>query len=91
MEEEFVNFAFTEDLLNLIRFIEGADIAFIVKYERENVYRVRMRSHQADVKKITAKLNGGGHLHAAGATLYGSFSEIKSLLLKTIEESCISN
>ena len=84
LDEEFSDFAFTEDLINSVRFIEGVDIAFIVQHKKKNTYRLRMRSHNADVRKITSKLNGGGHTHAAGATLNGNFSDIKKFLLETI-------
>ena len=55
----------------MIRFTKGVDIAFLIKYDSKNVYRLRMRSRQTDVSKLLKVFGGGGHLHAAGATLKG--------------------
>ena len=71
LDESFSNLELTDELIDMIRFTKGADIAFLIKYDSENVYRLRMRSRQTDISKLLKVFGGGGHLHAAGATLKG--------------------
>ena len=75
----------TDDLMDLVRFTKGVDIAFLLKYEAEDVYRVRMRSRAADVSKILEPLGGGGHAHAAGCTLKMGMEEAREVIVKAIQ------
>ena len=62
----------TDVLIDMIRFTKGVDIAFLLKYECDNTYRLRMRSRYTDVSKIAIEIGGGGHTNSAGATLVGN-------------------
>ena len=77
----------TDEVIDLIRFTAGVDIAFLLCYERRDVYRLRMRSRYTDITTITSTLGGGGHKHAAGATLHGSPVEVKRIVLNAINQS----
>lgn len=58
-------------LIDYIRGTEGCDTAFLFLQNSSNV-RVKSRSKNVDVSEIMKKFNGGGHMYAAGAEIYGS-------------------
>jgi phosphoesterase RecJ-like protein len=61
------------DIVNCIRSIEGVKVAVSIKQTTndENKYSISSRSNcDIDVSKACAKIGGGGHVRAAGATLY---------------------
>ena len=86
LDQPLSELVLTDEVIDLIRFTAGVDIAFLLRYERQDVYRLRMRSRQTDLTKITEKLGGGGHKHAAGATLHGTLDEVKQIVLNAIDE-----
>lgn len=66
------------DIVNCIRSIEGVKVAVSIKQTTndENKYSISSRSNcDIDVSKACAKIGGGGHVRAAGATLYANSSE----------------
>ena len=77
----------TDELIDMIRFTEGVDIAFLLKYEAENIYRVRMRSRFSDVSKLMKPFGGGGHAHAAGCTLCMTLEEAKRVVVKSFRNA----
>lgn len=56
-------------LIDYIRGIEGAEIAFLFLEGNDNV-RIKARSKNTNVSEIMAEFNGGGHPTASGAMLY---------------------
>lgn len=79
----------TEGLVDLIRVIDSVDVAFLLTCKDRNVYRVSMRSKAVDVSEIAKRLGGGGHVRAAGCTIYKNFDEAKALLIRTIGEAMV--
>lgn len=84
LDETLSELELTDDLIDMIRFADGVDIAFLLRYESRGRYRLRMRSRQTDITTITASLGGGGHKHAAGATLKGTLEEVKMIVINAI-------
>ena len=74
----------TEGLVDMIRVVEGAEIAVLLRVPKENMCRVSMRSKGPDVAQIAASLGGGGHTRAAGVTLNMPFAEAKRTILDAI-------
>ncbi len=59
-----------EEVINIIRDIEGVEYAFVLKEIASDKVRVSMRAKTyGDVGSIAAALDGGGHVKAAGCTL----------------------
>ena len=77
----------TEGFIDEIRVIETVDVAFLITEKAPNVCRVSMRSKGVDVAKIAAKLGGGGHVRAAGCTLYKNLDEAEKILVAAIGEA----
>ena len=82
LDKELKDLELTDDLIDMIRFTKGVDIAFLLKYEAEDTCRVRMRSRFADVSRVLEPLGGGGHAHAAGCTLRMSMETARETLIK---------
>ena len=77
----------TEGFIDLIRVIDGVDVAFLISERAPNFCRVSMRSKGVDVSKIAAKLGGGGHIRAAGCTLKTTLAEAERILVEAIGEA----
>lgn len=76
----------TEGFVNFARNIRGIDVAVMIKYADENVTRVSMRSKNTNVSEIAQSIGGGGHIRAAGATVYKNLDQAKEVVLNAIVE-----
>ena len=74
----------TEGFIDLIRVINGVDVAFLINEKAPNFCRVSMRSKGTDVATIANSLGGGGHIRAAGCTLKTSIDEATKILVEAI-------
>ena len=77
----------TEGFIDLVRIIDGVDVAFLLHCKAPNYCRVSMRSKQVDVSTIAAKLGGGGHVRAAGCSINAPFEEAKMIITHAIGEA----
>ena len=67
---------YTEGLVNLARDIEGVEIGILFTEEDEKEIKISLRSNfYAEVNKLAAEFNGGGHPRAAGATIEKQLKE----------------
>ena len=69
----------TEGFVNFARNIRGVDVAVMIKYADDEVTRVSMRSKSVNVSEIAQSIGGGGHIRAAGATVYKNLMEAKDI------------
>jgi phosphoesterase RecJ-like protein len=59
----------TDDLIDVVRTAREADVAALVKQQRDGRFKVSMRSRgDHDVEKVASAFGGGGHRLAAGYT-----------------------
>jgi len=66
----------TDDLIDVIRTAREADVAAVLKQQRDGRFKVSMRSRGGhDVSAIAAAHGGGGHRLAAGYTAKGSLED----------------
>ena len=75
--------------VQLLRMIEGVEVAVFAKEKTGDdgveKYRLSMRSNEyADVAKICAEFDGGGHKKAAGCTVFGTLSEVVSKVVSAV-------
>lgn len=76
-----------DGIVNQLRVTKDVEVAVFLYETEEHGYKVSMRSQsEVDVAKIAMKFGGGGHIRAAGVTMYGSISEIRDILLAEIEQ-----
>lgn len=67
-----------DGIIDQLRVTEGADCAVLIYETGENrECKVSLRSnHMTDVSRIAAGFGGGGHVRAAGCTMYGEIPEL---------------
>lgn len=81
----------TEGLIDLIRVIDGVEVAFLLTEKEREVCRISMRSKGVEVSEIARRLGGGGHVRAAGCTINKNLDMSKMLLIRTIGEFMVEN
>lgn len=78
----------TSDFINYARDIKGVEVAAFVKEGDEGEFRVSFRSKKiVDVREVCEKFGGGGHTRAAGCTIRGTASDVKSTVLQELENA----
>lgn len=91
MTEEFAKkFGLDTDevdgLVDMPRRIRGTEIAVALK-EVNGKIRVSLRSNgDADVSKVALKFDGGGHIKAAGCSIYDDIETAEKLVVSACEE-----
>lgn len=67
----------TEDITTLARSIKGVEMVLFFKEMDKDTYRVSIRSKgKANAAAIAESFSGGGHVHAAGFTVYGQYERL---------------
>lgn len=76
-----------EGIVDQLRITKGVEVAVFAYQSGEDSFKFSMRSNRyVDVSKIAFSYRGGGHVRAAGCTMYGSYEEGLKKLLDAIEE-----
>ena len=75
----------TDSLIDMLRVIEGVEIAAVLKYKEEGKARVSMRSIGIDVSAIATQFGGGGHKRAAGCGIEKPYDEARQELKAAID------
>ncbi len=76
----------TDSFVSYPRYIEGVDVAIMFKAVEPAVTRVSMRSKSIDVASVALAFGGGGHLRAAGCTIYAPVERARMQLLAELEK-----
>ena len=77
----------TEGIIDMIRVIEGTELAVVLKEKEKENCRVSIRSKGLDVTKIAMKFGGGGHIRAAGCLIKKPFAEAKIEIVAAIDQA----
>lgn len=86
-EEYHATEADIEELSSLAAFVEGTDCGITLRELRPGVIKISLRtSPRVDACAACAKLGGGGHRAASGATVEGSMNEVKARILQAVAE-----
>lgn len=76
-----------EGIINYIRNIEGVEVAILFREMADGQIKLGFRSRgKADVNKIAAIWNGGGHRLAAGASISGPMSQAVAMVTQRVDE-----
>lgn len=85
-----VNLRNTEQLIEMLRGIEGVRVAALLKHTASpGIFKISLRSRdpRISVGRVARRLNGGGHEMAAGGTIFAATAEeAESILLKHVEQ-----
>ena len=86
-EEMHATEADIEELSSLAALVEGTDCAITLRELRDGVIKVSLRTGpRVNATEVCARLGGGGHRAAAGATVNGTMDEVKATVLGAVEE-----
>lgn len=78
----------TEYFANYPRKIEGVEVSVFFRQNREEQFKVSMRSNgKVNVADICAPFGGGGHSNAAGCMVHGTIKEVQKKVLKAVKEA----
>jgi phosphoesterase RecJ-like protein len=76
LSEDGVRIADADDLIDVLRTAREADVAAVLKQQRDGRFKVSLRSRGAtDVGSVAAAFGGGGHRLAAGYASRGGLAE----------------
>ena len=76
-----------DGIVNQLRITKGVKVAVFIYQLNEGEYKVSMRANgNTDVSGTALKFGGGGHVKAAGCTLYGNLNEELDKLIKEVEK-----
>ena len=76
-----------DGIIDNLRNISGVEIALFMYESDKGEYKVSFRSINKNVSSIATALGGGGHIRAAGATVYGRADELlKNAILPMIKK-----
>ncbi len=76
----------SEGCVDILRSIEGVEIAIFIKQQQDGNYRASMRAKDyADVAAVALPLGGGGHVRAAGCSFSCGLDEVIDILVPAVE------
>ncbi len=70
-----------EGIVNYTRNIEGVELGILFYVESASELKVGFRSKEIDVSELAGRLNGGGHIRAAGCRMQGDFESLKNKVM----------
>lgn len=77
-----------EGIAVISRSVEGVTVGITMKQTDAEEFKVSLRTYPPlDASAICNKLGGGGHVAAAGASVKGTFEEVKARVLKAVGEA----
>ncbi|MEA1970755.1 MAG: DHHA1 domain-containing protein, partial [Thermodesulfobacteriota bacterium] len=75
----------TEGFVDIVRSIEGVEIAIFYYETSKDQFKISLRSKEtADVEKIAGRLGGGGHVKASACRAEGDIKTVKGKVLGAI-------
>jgi phosphoesterase RecJ-like protein len=79
----------TEDLVNATLAVGGTEVAVFFSEQPDGPFKVsfRSRSERVDCTTLAEQFGGGGHRAAAGATVRGSWREVRDGVLDAVRQS----
>ncbi len=77
-----------EGIPPMSRSVEGVLCGITLKENRENEFKISLRTYDPlDASAICGTLGGGGHKAAAGCTVMGTLAKAKEKILKAVEKA----
>lgn len=77
----------TDGIISFIRDIQPVEVAILLKELQSEEIKVSMRSKKyVNVAEVCSKFEGGGHIRAAGCTVYDSLEFAKTALINELKK-----
>ena len=88
LKRNVISFNDVDGITSYTRDIECVEVGILLKEKKENEVKVSLRSkNYVNVSEIAKAFNGGGHIRAAGCTIYDSIENAKEKVLKEVLKS----
>ena len=89
LREEFhATEADIEELSSLAALVEGTDCGITLRELQPGTVKISVRSGpRVDACAVCARLGGGGHRAAAGATVLGTMEQVKAAVLRAVAQA----
>ena len=85
LEETNADLSDSEGIVSFVRSIGSVEVACLLKELSNNEIKISMRSKEyVDVASICDTFNGGGHIRAAGCTIYDEIDKAEDMIVKSI-------
>lgn len=75
-----------ESLVDFVRALEGTDMGVVFKEQAPGHWAVSLRSSTLNCARIAMRMDGGGHVPAAGYSTQGSVREIVAELVQVVKD-----
>ncbi len=76
-----------EGLINYARMVQGVEVGVLLREIAPGQVKIGLRSRgKVDVAELAGTWGGGGHRQAAGATVAGSLTDVKEMIIKRVKE-----
>jgi phosphoesterase RecJ-like protein len=77
----------SRDVIDMVMTIESLEAAALFREESPGHYKLSLRSKgEIEVLSVAESLGGGGHVHAAGASIRGPFDKIKEQVIREMTQ-----
>jgi phosphoesterase RecJ-like protein len=78
----------TEGLVNLPLTVKEVEAVVFFKQEKDDEYRVSLRSKgEIDIGAVAKEFGGGGHKNAAGCTVRGPIESLRHMIVEKVERA----
>jgi phosphoesterase RecJ-like protein len=78
----------TEGLVNLPLTVKEVEAVVFFKQEKDDEYRVSLRSKgEIDIGAVAKEFGGGGHKNAAGCTVRGPIESLRHMMVEKVERA----
>ena len=85
LQRNEMSFNDVDGITNYTRDIKNVEVGIFLKQKKENEVKVSLRSkNYVNVSKIAQSFNGGGHIRAAGCTIYDTVENAKEKILQAV-------
>ncbi|MBX2996854.1 MAG: DHH family phosphoesterase [Bdellovibrionaceae bacterium] len=80
----------SRDVIDMVMTIESLEAAALFREEAPGQYRLSLRSKgEIEVLSVAESLGGGGHVHAAGASIRGPYEKIKDQVVRDMTQKLL--
>lgn len=87
LEETGTTLDDTEGIISFVREIDSVEVACILKESEEIKTKISLRSKRyINVSDIASNFHGGGHIRAAGGTIYEKIDDAETIVVNKIKE-----
>ena len=88
LKRNIISFNDVDGITPYTRDIEGVEVGILIKEKKENEVKISLRSkNYVNVSEIAKTFGGGGHIRAAGCTIYDSVENAKEKVLQEVLKS----